>query len=63
MMEDIGILTSTDIVAIEQASIDMINEKFGSDFSDKMHRIDVSVQPRYAEELGMGQRNYSVNNL
>lgn len=63
LAKDVGVLASTDIVSIEQASIDMITEKAGKDVFREAHGIDVSVQPAYAEALGMGERGYSINTV
>ena len=60
VVKDIGILASRDVVSIEQASIDMIRESAGRDIFKEIHNIDVSVQPRYAEKLGMGERDYEI---
>jgi hypothetical protein len=60
MVKDIGILASGDVAAIEQASIDMIIKKAGRDVFREANKIDVSVQPAYAEALGMGQRRYEI---
>jgi hypothetical protein len=60
LIKDIGILASEDIVSIEQASIDMIKEKAGIDPFMEANKIDVSVQPAYAEALGMGERKYEI---
>jgi len=60
MTKDIGILASSDIAAIEQASIDMIINKAGRDVFRDANKIDVSVQPAYAEALGMGKRAYEL---
>jgi uncharacterized Fe-S center protein len=60
MVRDIGILASSDVVAIEQASIDMIINKAGRDVFRDANKIDVSVQPQYAEKLGMGKRTYEI---
>jgi hypothetical protein len=60
LIKDIGILASDDVVALEQASIDMINQKYGKDFFKQQSRIDVSTQPAYAESLGMGERRYEI---
>ncbi|MCX6818177.1 MAG: DUF362 domain-containing protein [Candidatus Aenigmarchaeota archaeon] len=59
-MQDIGILASDDVVALEQASIDMINKAYGKDFFKESNRIEVSVQPAYAEAIGMGKRAYEI---
>jgi hypothetical protein len=60
LMKDIGILASSDVVALEQASIDMVNQRYGKDFFAEHNRIDVSVQPTHAEALGMGERKYEI---
>jgi len=60
MIKDIGILASEDVVSIEQASIDMITEKAGKDLFMEKNGIDVSVQPSYAEAMGMGERTYVI---
>lgn len=62
-MKDIGILASSDVVALEQASIDMINRTYGKDFFRESNMIDVSVQPAYAEALGMGTRAYEITEV
>ncbi len=54
MMEDVGILISEDPVAIDQASLDLVGEdEFDWD-------IDPNIQLRYAEELGLGEREYDL---
>jgi hypothetical protein len=72
---DIGILASDDPVAIDQASVDLVNAQAGSPHSvltagsapgdDKfrsVHRgVDWRVQLVYGEELGLGQRQYELN--
>ena len=60
LIRDIGILASEDVVALEQASLDMIRERAGRDVFMESHRIDVSVQPAYAEAMGMGERRYEI---
>lgn len=60
LIKDIGILASDDIVSIEQASIDLIKEKAGKDLFMESNKIDVSVQPSYAEALNMGERKYEI---
>lgn len=75
IVPDIGVLASRDIVAIDQAAVDMITKATGNAHSagegmesgtDKfkaMHNIDVSVTMRYAEELGMGSRSYTIKEI
>ena len=71
---DIGILASTDPVAIDQASVDLVNAQPGSPFSpytrglgpgaDKfraVHKeVDWGVQLSYGEEMGLGRREYEL---
>jgi uncharacterized Fe-S center protein len=60
-IHDIGILASTDIVALEQASLDMVNEQYGSkDAFLKEAGVAGDHQVEYAEELGMGTRKYQI---
>lgn len=60
LLKDIGILASEDVVALEQASLDMIKGKAGRDVFMESHKIDVSVQPAYAEAMGMGERRHEI---
>lgn len=52
IVQDIGILASTDPVAIDQACYDMVKE------SGKKLRGHYML--KYAEEIGMGSRNYQI---
>jgi len=63
-VNDIGILASTDIVAIEQASLDLVNKahKCKDAFLKEGGRSGNS-QIDYAEKLGMGTRKYRLVNL
>ncbi|MEM5871660.1 MAG: DUF362 domain-containing protein [Candidatus Aenigmatarchaeota archaeon] len=60
MVDDIGILASKDIVAIDQASIDMIIKKAGRNVFKEVNKIDPYVQTSYAEFLGIGERKYKI---
>jgi len=73
IVPDIGILASTDIVAIDQAVADLVNEQVGLKGSrlktalgageDKLVEIgkgDWRIQLEYAEELGLGEREYEL---
>lgn len=71
IVPDIGILSSTDPVAIDQASLDLVNaapglegtrlkdtesrDKFGS-----ITGVDCSIQLQYAEKVGLGTRKYEL---
>lgn len=74
IVPDIGFLASTDPVAIDQASYDLVNKQLG--FSDSLlagnreagadkfrglrSHVDGTIQLRYGEEIGMGSRNYEL---
>jgi hypothetical protein len=73
IVPDIGILASRDIVAIDQAAIDMVNAQVGlegsalkkgleagSDKLRALYDVDWTVQLKYAEELGLGRRKYEL---
>ncbi len=74
IVRDIGILSSEDPVAIEQASVDLVNAQMGNRDSklpgnwepgeDKFRalypKVDWTVQLTYAEQLGMGTREYEL---
>lgn len=71
---DIGILASQDPVAIDQASVDLVNAEQGFfDTALKMNHerqkdkfkglypeVDGEIQLAYAQSLGMGTRNYKL---
>jgi len=73
IVPDIGILASDDLVAIDRASIDLINQqpslrntaipedKLGED--DKfgtLHGVDWTPQFEYAEQIGLGSASYKL---
>ncbi|MCX5778006.1 MAG: DUF362 domain-containing protein [Elusimicrobia bacterium] len=61
LIEDIGIIAGADPVAVDQASADMVNKKFGGDFWRNLFpEIDWTVQLDYAEKLGIGSRTYEL---
>ncbi len=77
IVEDIGILASRDPVAIDKASVDLVNMKPGiknsalkkafepgSDkFRDIYPKVDYSLQFDYAEEIGLGSKEYELIEL
>jgi hypothetical protein len=74
IVHDVGVCASLDPVAVDQASVDLVNRseglkgtalkkalKPGSDkFRDIYPEVDWSIQLRYAEELGLGSRKYGL---
>ena len=65
-MKDIGILASTDPVAIDQACIDLIwsSKDIGRDhFIERVERQNGRHILPYAESLGLGLREYELINI
>jgi uncharacterized Fe-S center protein len=60
LMSDIGILMGRDIVAIDKASVDMINKKAGKPIFDEIWHKDSEIMIRTAEQLGMGKMDYNI---
>ena len=74
IVRDLGIMASLDPVAIDQASVDMVNQQKaldgscvkvhrdkGSDkFRDIYPKIDWTIQLDYAQEMGLGNRDYKL---
>jgi hypothetical protein len=61
LMPDVGIAASTDPVALDQASIDLVNEVAGRDVFKETHKnVDWSVQLAHAEKIGLGHRDYEL---
>jgi len=65
IVPDIGVLASLDPVAIDQASVDLVNKTEGRIKDDDKFRtlwpkVDWSVQLKYAEEIGLGSREYEL---
>jgi len=62
MMEDIGILMSEDIVAVDFASLNMVLEESDGEFK-KVSDADQMVQIDYASEKGLGEKEYKIIDL
>ena len=63
---DVGILSSTDIVAIDQACIDIIYAMTAEEHHDMVRRIETRHghrQTSYMKELGMGNTRYVLIDL
>jgi len=75
VVADIGVLASTDIVAIDQAAYDLVRQasgipggrgeglSAGSDKFTEITGVDGTVAMRYAEECGLGSRAYDLKVL
>ena len=74
LVQDLGIMASRDPVAIDQASVDMVNnqkvlagsciknqEEINRDIFKAVYpKVDWTIQLDYAEEIGLGNRNYEL---
>ncbi|MBU2498350.1 MAG: DUF362 domain-containing protein [Proteobacteria bacterium] len=74
IVQDLGIMASTDPVAVDQASVDMVNGQKALDTSclsgdteagrDKFRalypEVDWTIQLDYAQEIGLGRRRYDL---
>ena len=75
VVADIGVLASTDIVAIDQASYDLVvaanglpggrgeNLSSGADKFASITGVDGTIAMRYAEEMRLGTRDYELRQL
>lgn len=62
LMDDIGILYSKDVVAIEKASLDLVNKVSHHKF-DKINAVNKDKQVEFAEKMGLGSSKYDLINL
>jgi uncharacterized protein len=63
IVEDIGILGSTDPVAVDRAAADLILARAGADVFRKGYGIDWSHQFAHAEKIGLGSTDYELVNV
>jgi len=59
VVEDIGLLFSLDPVALEKASLDLVNEKSNNEFG-RINEVDKDYKIKYAEEIGLGIKDYKI---
>ena len=62
IMDDIGIVYSTNISAIDQASLDLAN-KYSKNKFDKINRVNKFNQIKFAQDLNLGNKDYKLVNL
>ena len=60
--KDIGYLVSDDIVAVDKASLDLINE-VNNDIFLKKNKIDPIKQIKFGEKIGLGSSKYELIEL
>ncbi|HUV08754.1 MAG TPA: 4Fe-4S dicluster domain-containing protein, partial [Spirochaetia bacterium] len=64
IMGDVGVLASTDPVAIDQATLDLTEKHFGESLAKKSYpQIDASLQLEHGERIGLGSRAYRLVDL
>jgi uncharacterized Fe-S center protein len=63
IVEDIGILGSPDPVAVDQASVDLVNKRSGKDILRAAYDLDWSVQLSHGVKIGLGSRDYELIKL
>ncbi len=63
IVEDIGILGSLDIVALDKASVDLVNSRSGKDILRVGYDVDWSVQLRHGVKIGLGSTDYELIEL
>jgi len=57
--EDVGVLISNDPVAIDAASVDLIEDRMGRSFRE-LFGVDAMDHIRFAEEVGLGRTEYRL---
>jgi uncharacterized Fe-S center protein len=61
IIADIGVLAGTDPVSVDQASIDLIKANSTNGEEQKIfHGIDPNICLAYAQEIGLGRREYEI---
>ena len=61
VVHDIGVLASLDPVAIDQASVDLVNQAAGRNvFKEIYPAVDWQTQLAYAEKIGLGSRSHEL---
>ncbi len=63
-IDDLGIAASFDPVAVDKASLDIVNASYGKDFFKDMNSgTDWAAQLGYAEEIGLGSMEYRLERM
>lgn len=60
---DVGYALSSDLVSVEKASFDLINQRAGEDFFRKVNKKSPLLHIREAEKLGMGSLEYRLETV
>jgi uncharacterized Fe-S center protein len=60
IVDDLGILGSLDPVAVDRASVDLVNERSRRDLLRDVHNVDWQVQLEHAQQIGLGSTDYEL---
>jgi len=61
IVPDLGVIASTDIVAVDQATLDLTERSFGKNLCEKVYpHLDPTIHIQHAEKMGMGKREYEL---
>jgi uncharacterized Fe-S center protein len=60
IVDDVGILGSLDPVAVDRASVDLVNERSHRDLLREVHKVDWAVQLEHAQQIGLGRMEYDL---
>ncbi|UCC38666.1 MAG: DUF362 domain-containing protein [Candidatus Aminicenantes bacterium] len=63
IVEDIGILGSSDPIALDKASVDLVNSRSGKDILRVGYDVDWSMQLRHGVKIGLGSMDYELIEL
>ena len=64
VLKSLAVLASTDCVAVDKATVDLINEHTHGDFFRKLYpHIDYAVQLTHGESLGLGSTTYDLTEV
>jgi hypothetical protein len=63
IVEDIGILASEDPVAVDKASVDLVNGRSQKDLLRENYDLDWSIQLSHGERIGLGSQKYRLIDL
>ncbi|HLP60221.1 MAG TPA: DUF362 domain-containing protein [Candidatus Deferrimicrobium sp.] len=60
VIPDVGVMVSFDPVAIDSASLDLVEQKLGGKFSKVTFNVPYRMQIDYARKLGLGNPDYEL---
>ena len=61
---DVGILASDDMVAVDEATVDVLKKTLGKDLLKEFHpELEYQSQMTYGESIGLGSRDYELIEL